>query len=77
MPLGGLVPPFLFPQQQENPVDSKDVTVTLPLDSINAALMALSKFPYEQAQPHIDLIRSSVNAALQTPVTITAEEVEA
>jgi hypothetical protein len=42
-----------------------EVTVTLPIDSINAALVALSKFPYDQAQPHIDLIKSRVDAVMK------------
>jgi len=42
-----------------------EVTVTLPIDSINAALVALSKFPYDQAQPHIDLIKSRVDAVIK------------
>ncbi len=42
-----------------------EVTVTLPIDSINAALMALSKFPYDQAQPHIDMIKSRVDAVMK------------
>jgi hypothetical protein len=33
------------------------INLSLPLDTVNAALVALSKFPYDQAQPHIDLIR--------------------
>ena len=33
------------------------INLSVPLDTVNAALVALSKFPYEQAQPHIDLIR--------------------
>lgn len=40
------------------PQENKEVTLTLPLDTINACLAALSKFPYEVAQPHIDLVRS-------------------
>jgi hypothetical protein len=42
-----------------------EVTVTLPIDSINAALVALSKFPYDQAQPHIDMIKSRVDAVIK------------
>jgi hypothetical protein len=42
-----------------------EVTVTLPIDSINAALMALSKFPYDQAKPHIDMIKSRVDAVMK------------
>lgn len=62
-------------------MNSQEVTVTLPLESINAALVALSKFPYEQAQPHIDLIRSRVDAVLKAtastaPDTVTVTESE-
>jgi hypothetical protein len=42
-----------------------EVYVTLPIDSINAALMALSKFPYDQAKPHIDMIKSRVDAVMK------------
>lgn len=55
-------------------MNQQEVTVTLPVDTVNAALMALSKFPYEQSQPHIDLIRSRVDAALGAA---TPEEVAA
>jgi hypothetical protein len=37
-----------------------NVSLNIPLDTVNACLVALSKFPYEQAQPHIDLIRRQV-----------------
>lgn len=59
-------------------MNSQEVTVTLPIESINAALVALSKFPYEQAQPHIDLIRSRVDAVIKTaaPDTVTVTESE-
>ena len=33
------------------------INLSVPLETVNAAIVALSKFPYEQAQPHIDLIR--------------------
>jgi hypothetical protein len=39
-----------------------DITLKLPLETVNAALLALSKFPYEQSQPHIDLIRNQAAA---------------
>jgi hypothetical protein len=55
-------------------VNSQEVTVTLPIESINAALVALSKFPYEQAQPHIDLIRSRVDAVIKTAAPDTESE---
>lgn len=59
-------------------MNSQEVTVTLPIESINAALVALSKFPYEQAQPHIDLIRSRVDAVIKTaaPDTVTVTDSE-
>lgn len=57
-------------------MNSQEVTVTLPIESINAALVALSKFPYEQAQPHIDVLRASVNSALGKPTTVTVTESE-
>lgn len=42
-----------------------EVEVRLPIASIDAALQALAKFPYEQAQPHIDMIRARTNEAIQ------------
>lgn len=57
-------------------MNSQEVTVTLPIESINAALVALSKFPYEQAAPHIDVLRASVNAVLTQPVSVTVTESE-
>jgi hypothetical protein len=32
------------------------INLSLPLDTVNAALIALSKLPYEQVNAHIDLI---------------------
>lgn len=62
-------------------MNSQEVSVTLPLESINAALVALSKFPYEQAKPHIDLIRARVDAVLKAaspaaPTTVTVTDSE-
>lgn len=39
------------------------MTVTLPVDTLNAALMALSKFPFEQAAPHINAIQAAAQMA--------------
>jgi hypothetical protein len=50
-----------------------EVTITIPVDTVNAALAALSKFPYEQAQPHIDLLRSRASAALESAQPTPAE----
>lgn len=44
--------------------ETKEVTVTLPIDTVNACLAALAKTPYEFAQPHIELLRSRASAAL-------------
>jgi hypothetical protein len=41
-----------------------EVTITLPIETINACLAALVKFPYEQSQPHIELLRVRANEAL-------------
>lgn len=51
------------------------ITLNIPLDTVNAALVALSKFPYDQAQPHIDLIRSqaepqAIAAAIEEPLQV-------
>jgi hypothetical protein len=37
------------------------IKLLVPLETVNAAIVALSKFPYEQAQPHIDLIRGQAD----------------
>jgi hypothetical protein len=34
------------------------IKLELPLETYNAILIALSKFAYVEAQPHIDLIKS-------------------
>lgn len=41
-----------------------ELTVTLPVETLDAALRALTKMPYEFAQPHIDLIRQRASAAI-------------
>lgn len=41
-----------------------ELNLTLPVDTLDAALRALSKMPYDFAQPHIDLIRQRASAAL-------------
>lgn len=43
-----------------------ELTVTLPVETFDAALRALSKMPYDFAQPHIDLIRQRASAALNS-----------
>lgn len=47
----------------------QEITVTLPVETVNAAIAALSKMPYEFALPHITVIQQRGNAALlqQTP----------
>ena len=42
-----------------------EITVTLPIETINASLHALTKMPYEFAQPHIDLIRDRAATSMQ------------
>jgi hypothetical protein len=44
--------------------------------TVDACITALSKFPYEQAAPHIDVLRASVNAVLTQPVSVTVTESE-
>jgi hypothetical protein len=48
-----------------------NINLSVPLDTVNAVLVALSKFPYEQAKPHIDLIRSQAE-----PQALAAESDE-
>lgn len=47
------------------------IQLSLPIETVNACLTALSKFPYEQAAPHIALIRQQADpqvAAQAEPV---------
>lgn len=46
------------------------INITLPTQTLEACLVALGKFPYSEAQPHIDAIRAAV-AAISTPATPT------
>jgi hypothetical protein len=50
------------------------INLSLPLDTVNAALVALAKFPYEQAQPHIDLIRSQAEPQVQAAADAESEQ---
>jgi hypothetical protein len=51
------------------------INLSVPLETVNAALVALSKFPYEQSQPHIDLIRGQ--AEPQAKAQAEAEQAQA
>ena len=53
---------------------NSEVTIKLPMATVDACITALAKFPYEQAQPHIDVLRASVNAVLTQPVSVTESE---
>lgn len=52
------------------------VTLTLPIETVNAALQALAKTPYEFAQPHIDLIRDRASQAMQAAEQRPEEKTE-
>lgn len=54
------------------------INLSVPLETVNAALVALSKFPYEQSQPHIDLIRGQAEpqAKAQAEAAALAEQAE-
>lgn len=54
---------------------NSEVTIKLPMATVDACITALAKFPYEQAAPHIDALRASVNAVLK-PVGVTVTESE-
>ena len=43
------------------------IELTLPLETVNACLTALSKFPYEQSAPHIALIRQQADPQVVAP----------
>jgi hypothetical protein len=49
------------------------INLSVPLETVNAALVALSKFPYDQAQPHIDLIRGQAEPQAQAQAAAEAE----
>ena len=55
-------------------MNSNTITLTLPLDTLNAALQSLAKMPYEFAQPHIDLIRDRASQAMKEAEAPTKEE---
>jgi hypothetical protein len=50
------------------------INLSLPLETVNAALVALSKCPYDQAQPHIDLIRGQAEPQAQAQAQELAEQ---
>lgn len=52
----------------------KDLTITLSIETLNAALAALTKMPYDFAQPHIDAIRSRASAALAEQMPAEVEK---
>ena len=56
--------------QQQLP---EEVDLRLPRATIEAALIALSKFPYEQAAQHIDVFRARISAALEPQQATTQE----
>lgn len=41
-----------------------EVTITLPVETVNAAIAALAKMPYEFAKPHIEIIQQRGSEAL-------------
>lgn len=43
-----------------------EITVTLPIETLDACLAALAKLPYEFANPHITLIRQRGTEALNS-----------
>lgn len=45
-------------------MNPQEITVTLPVETLNACLAALVKMPYEFANPHITLIQQRGAAAL-------------
>jgi hypothetical protein len=52
----------------------KLISLSLPLETVNAVIVALSKFPYEQAQPHIDLIRGQAGPQAKAQAEAAALE---
>lgn len=41
-----------------------ELNITLSVETLNAAIAALAKMPYEFSQPHIDAIRARASAAM-------------
>lgn len=46
-----------------------ELTITLSVETLNAAITALSKLPYEFSQPHIEIIRARATAAMNEAVS--------
>lgn len=42
-----------------------EISVNVPLDTVNAALQALAKMPYEFAVRHVQVLEQRGNAAIQ------------
>jgi hypothetical protein len=47
----------------------QELTITLSVETLNAAIAALAKLPYEFSQPHIDAIRARATAAMNQEPT--------
>lgn len=59
---------------QQNPIDpNTPVTFTLPVGAINIILQSLAKFPYEQAAPLIDELRTQATIALAKAAAVPTE----
>lgn len=42
-----------------------NINLNITLDTANACLVALSKFPWEQADPHIKVLRAQIEPQVQ------------
>lgn len=51
-----------------------NITLNVTLDTANACLVALSKFPWEQADPHIKVLREQVEPQVETDIDPATEK---
>lgn len=54
-------------------MNPQEVTITLPVETLNACLAALGKLPYEFAIGHITLIKQRGDAALSQQPELFSE----
>ena len=50
-----------------------NISLNITLDTANACLVALSKFPWEQADPHIKVLRAQIEPQVQAAQAEQAE----
>ena len=51
-----------------------EVTITLPVETINACIAALAKLPYEHTHMHIDLLKARATESMQAAAQAAQQE---